>query len=124
MDNPDYNAPLVLHEQDVQSHLDGDEVVRRFFRTGKLNFSVSTLKPGGKSSVDPGHTDAHEIGYIIQGVIRIEFPGLGQSFRLEAGDCVFIPEREPHTLYNVGTETARMTWSTAPNLGRPVPGSA
>jgi glyoxylate utilization-related uncharacterized protein len=72
--------------------------------------------------VDPGHTGAHEIGYIIQGVIRIEFPGLGQSFRLEAGDFVFIPEREPHTLYNVGTETARMTWSTAPNLGRPAPG--
>ena len=118
MDQPNYNEPIVMYEGDAKPHLDGDEIVRSYFRTGKLNFSVSTLDPGQKSSLDPGHAGAHEIGYIIQGTIMVEFPGLGQSVRLEAGDGVFIPESQPHTLYNVGVETAKMIWSTAPNLGR------
>jgi mannose-6-phosphate isomerase-like protein (cupin superfamily) len=108
----------VIHEGDATVVIEGDECALIYAHTDRMLFCVSTLLPGQRSSLDPGHAGADEIGYIIQGTIVVQFPQLQRSVRLEAGDVLLIPEGEPHALYNVGSEVAKMSWSSAPQLGR------
>lgn len=107
----------MVHERDATVLIEGDECSLVYVHTDKLLFAVSTLLPGQRSSLDPGHVGAHEVVYVIQGTVVLEFPQLTRNVRLEPGDALLIPEGEPHTLYNVGSEIAKTTWSTAPHLG-------
>lgn len=109
----------VVGESGAEVLMEGDECTLVYFHTDKLILSVSTLLPGHKSALDPGHVGAHEVAYVVQGTIVMEFPQRKQYVQLKAGEAVFIPEGEPHLFYNVGTELAKVVWCTAPHLGRP-----
>jgi quercetin dioxygenase-like cupin family protein len=39
-----------------------------------------------------------------------------QYYELSEGDAIFIPEGLPHTLINVGEETAVLGWAGAPGI--------
>jgi mannose-6-phosphate isomerase-like protein (cupin superfamily) len=108
----------VVGEEQAEVWMEGDECTLVYFHTDKLVFSVSTLHPGHKSALDPGHVGAQEVAYVIQGVIVMEFPQQKRCVRVRAGQAIFIPEGEPHLFYNVGPEIAKVVWCTAPHLGR------
>jgi quercetin dioxygenase-like cupin family protein len=114
----DVTEPQVVRKQQANIALEGGELVRKYFRTGKLVFSVATVLPGQRGMLDPGHEGADEVAYVAQGRLIFEFPNLKKWLELEAGDAVLIPEGEPHAVVNAGEEMAIVTWSVAPNLGR------
>ena len=118
----DTNVRFELRRQDdARIFMDGGEMVMRYFQTGKLMFSASTLAPGERSNRDAGHNGAHEIGYCHSGQIVMQFgDGDEREFvRMTAGDAILIHESVPHVVFNPGPEQAHVTWSIAPNLGRP-----
>ena len=107
----------VCRRADVRILMSNDEMVAMHFWTDRLLFSVSHIPPGGRSNLDPGHKDADEIVYVIKGMLVIEFPNLNRWERLLEGDSILIPQSEPHTVINPGSEEAVSVWSTAPHLG-------
>ncbi len=118
--NSEQTAELTLiKKQEAEVLMEGNEFVRVYANTGKILFSVATIPPGQKGMLDPGHQGAHEIAYVVSGTLVFEFPDSKKWFELEEGDAVLIPEGEPHLVYNVGDETGTITWSLAPDLGRP-----
>lgn len=108
----------VVRESDAQVMMEDKECTLVYFHTGKVVFSVSTLLPGDRSALDPGHVGAEEVAYVVQGMVVMEFPDAKRYVRLQGGDAVLIPESEPHVFHNVGTELAKLVWATAPHLGR------
>lgn len=113
-------TPTLIREQDAEIVMEGAEFVRVYANTGKILFSVATLPPGQQGAVDPGHQDAHEIAYVIKGQVIFEFPDSSPKWlELRPGDAVFIPEDAAHSVINVGDEIAVISWSLAPDLGRP-----
>lgn len=114
------DKPTVIRERDAEIVMEGAECVRVYADTGKIVFSVATLPPGQQGAVDPGHNDAHEVAYVIKGNVVFEFPDSSPKWlELRSGDAVFIPEGETHSVINIGGETAVISWSLAPDLGRP-----
>jgi quercetin dioxygenase-like cupin family protein len=109
----------VVRKQDAETKLEGGELVRIYFRSGKLVYSVSSILPGQRGVLDPGHHDAHEVAYVARGRLVFEFPNLKKWVELEAGDAVLVPEDEPHAIVNAGEEAAVVVCCAAPNLGRP-----
>ncbi|PWH20657.1 MAG: cupin domain-containing protein [Ardenticatenia bacterium] len=111
--------PALIREQDAEIVMEGGECVRIDANTGKIIFSVASLPAGKEGALDPGHQDAHEIAYLIRGRVVFEFPNSTPKWvELREGDAVFIPEGEPYKVINVGEETALISWSLAPDLGR------
>ena len=109
----------LIRERDAEVIMEGAECVHLYFQTDKLLFDVATIPPGQRTPLDPGHQGAHEVAYLIKGHIVFEFPNKKKFMELYPGDAVLIPEGEPHAVVNVGDETAVMSWSLAPHLGRP-----
>ncbi len=109
----------VVRQRDAEPVLEGGELVRLYFDSGKLFFSVATILPGQRGMLDPGHEGAHEVAYVAKGRLVFEFPRQKKWVELEAGDAVLIPEGEPHGVVNAGEEMAVVTWCVAPGLGRP-----
>jgi len=100
----------------VDPILEGDEVVRIYFRTNRLVFSVASILPGLKGAVDPGHEGADEVAYVVRGRVVVQVGDVTKE--LKAGDAILIPEGVPHQAINVGEEQALMIWVAAPSLGR------
>ena len=94
-----------------------DEMASIYFWTDRLVFVVSVIPPGGRSTLDPGHKDADEICYVVEGTLVLEFPELQRWERLSAGDAIQIPQDEPHTVINPTDKAAVSIWATAPHLG-------
>jgi mannose-6-phosphate isomerase-like protein (cupin superfamily) len=107
----------VRHAQDARVLMAGEEKAMMYFWTDRLVFSMSEIPPGAGSSRDPGHDGADEVCYVFKGTLILEFPGLDRKEKLEPGDAILIPEKEPHIVFNPGTETAVSAWATAPQLG-------
>lgn len=99
--------------------MEGDEFALKYFHSKRLVFSYSTLPPGGKSVLDPGHQGADEVVYVTKGQIVVEVGTEGDFVNLVKGDAALIEDSVPHTVYNPGPGQAEMTWSAAPHLGRP-----
>jgi uncharacterized RmlC-like cupin family protein len=99
--------------------MEGGELALIYFMSEKLVFSASTLPPGERSNLDPGHAGAHEVAYCVSGEVILEIgDGEGQFVRLGAGDAALIYEGVPHTAFNAGPDPAQMVWCVAPSLGR------
>jgi mannose-6-phosphate isomerase-like protein (cupin superfamily) len=107
----------VRRGDDARVLMAGDEMAAVYFWTDRLVFSVSQIPPGGRSTLDPGHKGADEVCYVIKGTLVLEFPELQRWERIAEGDAIVIPENEPHTAINPGSEVAVSVWATAPHLG-------
>ncbi|WHH60484.1 cupin domain-containing protein [Petroclostridium sp. X23] len=107
--------PKVIKESEARVFLDGQELCREYIATGKITFGTSTLLPGQRGGIDPGHPDSHEIFYVSRGHVIMNIAGENQYYELKEGDIIIIPEGKPHELTNVGTEKAIITWSCAPS---------
>ncbi|HHT08824.1 MAG TPA: cupin domain-containing protein [Atribacter sp.] len=93
--------------------MEGDECTEIYAFTDKIAFSISTLLPGQRACLDPGHKNADEICYVIQGKIVIHFPDEEEYYLLETGDALLIPPGVSHYSINVGEEKSITAWAGA-----------
>ena len=94
--------------------MEGDEHCRLYYKTNQLVFGTSTLQPGKKGDIDPGHKNGYEIFYVAKGRVICSFPKISKQVEVDEGDIVVIPPDEPHELANNGTVEALVVWSLAP----------
>ena len=104
----------VVRRIDARSFMEGPEHCREYFTTDKLTFGTSTLLAGQAGATDAGHPGAHEVFFAAKGHVVIRLGDPGRHFELEEGDAILIPEGVPHTIINVGEETALIAWACAP----------
>ena len=105
----------VVRKAEARSFMEGDEHCREYLNTGKITFGTSTLLPGQRGTVDKGHPDSHEIFFVSRGHILLHVPDRDEYFELHEQDIILMPEGVPHTLINIGEETAVISWSLAPS---------
>ncbi len=63
-----------------------------------------TFKPG-ESNAEHRHPNCEEILFVVEGVIEHTFPK-GGRVRLEAGDCIVLPQGGNHQATNIGDTDA------------------
>ena len=106
--------PRKLRKTDAKAFMEGDEQCRLYYKTDQLVFGTSTLQPGKKGAVDPGHRIGYEIFFVARGRVTCSFPRTNKHEDLEEGDIIVIPPGEPHELGNHGTVEALVCWSLSP----------
>lgn len=102
----------IIRAKEARTFMEGPELCRGHVRTSKLWLGTSTLQPGQKGHVNNGHSVSQEIVYGCQRHIQ-QFDK-DQYYRLFGGGAIFVPEGLPHTLINIGEETAVLAWAGAP----------
>jgi mannose-6-phosphate isomerase-like protein (cupin superfamily) len=107
-------AYRVVKRTSADGWREGEEQVRQYITTERINFATSSLAPGAMSSLDDGHPGAEEICYVISGTLNVIFPARMDEVRLGPGDMVLIMPDEPHQLHNRGQEPVQMVWCAAP----------
>ncbi len=105
----------VVRKREARNFLEGEEHCREYLKTGKITFGTSTLLPGQRGTVDKGHAKSHEIFFVSRGRVLLHVPDRNEYFELGEQDIILMPEGVPHTLINVGEETAVVSWSLAPS---------
>lgn len=102
----------IVRATDARTFMEGPEVCREFIRTPKMWLGTSTLPPGQRGNIDNGHAVSEEVFYCCKGHVLLFDEK--QYYELFGGDAIFIPEALPHTLINIGEETAVLVWAGAP----------
>jgi mannose-6-phosphate isomerase-like protein (cupin superfamily) len=109
-------APAVIvRAAEAKSFREGQELCRDYLREPRMWFGTSTLQPGERGDIDPGHAASVEVFYCAQG--RVIMNDGERDYELSAGDAVIVPERLPHALTNIGDVTAVLVWAGAPGEG-------
>ena len=103
----------VIRSIEARTFMEGPELCREYVRTPKMWLGTSTLLPGQRGSIDPGHPASQEVFYCCQGHVLLYDET--RYYELLAGDAIFIPEGLPHTLVNIGEETAVLVWAGGPD---------
>jgi mannose-6-phosphate isomerase-like protein (cupin superfamily) len=106
---------VVVRAAEAKSFTEGDELCREYLREGRMWFGTSTLEPGERGDVDPGHASSVEVFFCCQG--QVVMNDGHRDYELGAGDAVIVPEGLPHALTNVGDVTAVLVWAGAPGEG-------
>lgn len=106
----------LLRKGEGEILIEGEEFTEIMFHSDKLLFSISSLLPGQKAILDPGHPGSDEICYIIQGTIVMHLPDQEKYYLVKQGDALYIPPDKPHYATNVGNEKSIMAWALAPRL--------
>jgi len=105
----------VVRQQEARNFMEGEEHCREYLKTGKLTFGTSTLLPGQRGTVDKGHAQSHDVFGVARGRFLLHGSDRNEYFELREQDIILMPEGVPHTLINVGEETAVISWSLAPS---------
>jgi len=108
----EYKPALVTRRLQARNYMEGPEHCREYIKTEKIWFGTSTLPPGARGNIDPGHPSSQEVFFVCEGHVLLYDER--QYYELFEGDTIFIPEGLPHTLINVGEETAVLGWAGAP----------
>lgn len=106
----------VVRSNETRNLLEGEEFTKVYFHTDKLIFAVSTMLPGQKACLDKGHKDADETCYVIEGHIAVHLTAMDEVHELQKGDCILIPQGEPHYTVNIGEIKSVTAWACAPHL--------
>lgn len=107
------DQPLrIIRQAEARSFMEGPEHCREYFKVPKLWFGTSTLGPGERGNIDPGHPNSQEVFFVCQGHVLLYDEK--QYYELVQGDAILVPEGVPHTLINVGEEVALIAWAGAP----------
>ena len=91
------------------------EVCREYYKTDKITFGMSELPVGGVGGIDPGHAEADEVFYCVQGEVLCYVSQDDTYYHLEEGDAMLMPQGKDHSLFNIGEKKAILTWSCAPH---------
>ncbi len=106
---------VLVHPKEAKVFMDQQELCREYFRTEKITFGTSRLHAGAVGGLDPGHAEADEIFYCIQGHVLVHFPEDDSYHEMETGDALLIPPATGHQITNIGQEEAVISWSCAPH---------
>ena len=106
---------IVTPKAETKVWMEEQEVCREYYKTEKITFGRSELAPGAVGAVDPGHSEAHEVFFCVQGEVLCYVSQDDKYYRLCAGDAMLVPEGKDHKLYNIGDTKAILTWSCAPH---------
>ncbi len=110
----------IVRSAQARSFMEGEELCREYLREKRMWFGTSTLQPGERGDIDPGHATSVEVFYCAQGHVLMHDGE--RDYELRAGDAVVVPEGLPHALSNVGDVTAVLVWAGAPGEGQPSAG--
>jgi len=102
----------IVRSTDARTFLEGPELCREFINLPKIWLGTSTLHPGQRGNIDPGHKSSVEVFYVCLGHVLLYDEKY--YYELFAGDSIYIPENLPHTLINIGEEMAVLVWAGAP----------
>lgn len=105
----------VRRKDEVKIWLEDAEVCREYYKTERITFGMSELPPGGVGALDPGHAEADEVFYCIQGEVLCYVPEDDTYYRLTPGAALLCPPGKGHKLFNISEEKAILTWSCAPH---------
>ncbi len=105
---------IVKGFKDARTFMEGDEVCREYFQTERITFGMSELAPGKIGELDPGHSEADEVFFCMQGHVLCYFPEEDKYYELEKGDALLIPQGVGHKLFNMWDEKAIVIWACAP----------
>ena len=111
-DPTEYKPAAIVRQLEARNFMEGLEHCREYIKTEKMWFGTSTLPPGARGNIDPGHPLSQEVFFVCKGHVLLYDEV--QYYELFEGDAIFIPEGLPHTLINVGEETALLGWAGAP----------
>lgn len=106
---------VVTSKDATKIWMEDQEVCREYYKTEKITFGMSELPPGGVGAIDPGHKEAHEVFYCVQGEVLCYVSQDDKYYHLKAGDAMLVPEGKDHKLFNIGDIKAILTWSCAPH---------
>ena len=101
--------------KDARTFMDGAEMCREYFITDRITFGLSELPPGAVGGLDPGHAEADEVFFCMQGRVLCYFPEEDKYYELERGDALLIPQGIGHKLFNNWDEKAIVVWACAPH---------
>jgi len=105
-----------IKKGDTKVWLEGDELIRLYYKTNDLMFGTSFMAPGTKGDVDPGHT-GHEIFWVAQGYLMVHFPETDEYHEIEEGEALVVPPKVPHMFYNPSDKVSVIVWAChKPNL--------
>lgn len=102
----------LIRQSEARNFMEGPEHCREYVKTEKLWLGTSTLPPGQRGNIDVGHPNSQEVFFVCRGHVLLFDEKW--HYELFAGDAILIPEGLPHTLINVGEETAVLAWAGAP----------
>jgi mannose-6-phosphate isomerase-like protein (cupin superfamily) len=108
----DETSARIIRSVEARAFMEGPELCREYIRTPKMWLGTSTLQPGQQGSIDVGHSVSQEVFFCCKGHVLLFDEK--QYYELFGGDAIFIPEGLPHTLINIGEETAVLVWAGAP----------
>jgi mannose-6-phosphate isomerase-like protein (cupin superfamily) len=103
---------LVVRAAEARRFMEGDELCHEYLRESRMWFGTSTLEPGARGDVDPGHASSVEVFFCCQGHVLMNDGE--RDYELGAGDAVVVPVGLPHELTNIGDVTAVLVWAGAP----------
>ena len=106
---------VVVRKDEARVFMEGPELCREYIVTPKITFGSSRLLPGERGDIDPGHAASHEVFFVSRGHVMLYVKSTNRYYELHEQDAILMPEGTPHTLINVGTEEAVITWSKAPS---------
>ena len=114
----DYAEPKVMKLAEMQSvcppkHRDTDAFTLIGQDTGAKNFVLflTEVHPGGEAEPDV-HAGREHCYFVISGVGDAQVNG--KKFRLNPGECLWIPPGAEHGIKPVGGQTLRFAVVTAP----------
>ena len=102
----------IVRSTEARVFMEGPELCREFVKMPKMWLGTSTLPPGQRGNIDAGHKESVEVFYVCCGHVLLFDEK--QYYELFAGDSILIPEQLPHTLINIGQDTAVLVWAGAP----------
>lgn len=108
----DKTKAKIIRSSETRTFMDGPELCREFVKMPQMWLGTSTLQPGQRGNIDPGHKNSVEVFYLCTGHVLLFDEQ--QYYELFAGDAIFIPQSLPHTLINIGEEMAMLVWAGAP----------
>ena len=65
---------IVTGKNDTKIWMEDQETCREYYKTDKITFGMSELPPGGVGALDPGHSEAHEVFFCVQGEVLCYVP--------------------------------------------------
>jgi mannose-6-phosphate isomerase-like protein (cupin superfamily) len=102
-----------IKKEEARIFFEGKEMCREYCSTGKITFGTSRLFPGEEGAVDPGHAEAHEVFFVVDGRVVMSNEN-GLFVELGKGDALLVTENVPHKIYNISDQIALLSWSCAP----------
>ena len=105
----------IVSKKDAKIWMEEQEVCREYFKTEKITFGMSELPAGAVGAIDPGHSEAHEVFFCVQGEVLIYCSQDDTYYHLFQGDAMLVPEGKDHKIYNIGDTKAVLSWSCAPH---------